>query len=165
MYFDDNTLPDDLQVCKLIADLNSKDYLGVPEEKHAFAYAITTAPTAGRRQAILSQLKVIDLTARAHEVHVPCKQVFLDVAAKDFTTHRLGLDRLMVATKSPLFDGNIVIVESPGRLSRMPDEQAALEKGWNENGIRIMYHTTMPAAAMAELDQYYKTEYRSGFSL
>jgi hypothetical protein len=164
MVFDDDVFPEALQITKLIAAITDQGYLGTEDGKPVFAYAMTCeAVSRGAAQSLISQLKAIHLTCRAFALAVPHDMIFIDVAAGDFSSKRIGLHRLRVAARSYIFDTNTIVVQSPCRLSRMPDEQEELRKEFAVLGIHLSYHTTMPATSMAELDSYYRPNSPSGF--
>jgi hypothetical protein len=164
MVFNDDVFPDTLQVTKLIDAVTDQGYLGTENGKPVFAYAMTCEVVSrGAAQSLISQLKSIHLTCRAYSLAVPHDMIFIDVAACDFSSKRIGLHRLRVAARSYLFNTNTILVQSPCRLSRMPDEQEELRKEFAVLGIYLTYHTTMPATSMAELDNYYKPNSPSGF--
>jgi hypothetical protein len=164
MIFTDDVYPDELQVSSLIAAVTSSNHIGSEVGKNVFAYAMTCEPVGqGAADSLISQFKAINLTCRAYALTVPHTMIFFDVAACNFSSRRIGLHRLRVACRSPLFDTNTIVAQSPCRLSRMPDEQEELRKEFAVLGIHFTYHTTMPATSMAELDRYYKPNSPSGF--
>jgi hypothetical protein len=164
MVFNDEVFPEALQVTKLIDAVTGQGYLGTENGKPVFAYAMTCeAVSRGARDSLISQLKAIHLTCRAYALAVPHNMIFIDVAASDFSSKRIGLHRLRVAARSYIFDTNTIVAQSPCRLSRMPDEQEELRKEFAALGLHLTYHTTMPATSMAELDSYYKPNSPSGF--
>ena len=166
MIFTDNIYPDELQVSSLIAAVTGHDHIGSEGGKNVFAYAMTCEPVGqGAADSLVSQFQAINLTCRAYALTVPHTMIFFDVAACNFSSRRIGLNRLRVACRSPLFDTNTIVAQSPCRVSRMPDEQEELRKEFSLLGIHLTYHTTMPATSMAELDKYYRPASPSGFRL
>jgi hypothetical protein len=164
MVFDDNVFPEQLQVSKLLAAVTDQGHLGATDGKPVFAYAMTCEPVgSGAVTSLVNQFRSIHLTCRAYALAVPHNMILIDVAACDFSSKRIGLHRLRVAARSSLFDTNTIVVQSPCRLSRMPDEQEELRKEFAVLGMDLSFHTTMPATSMAELESYYKTGTPSGF--
>jgi DNA invertase Pin-like site-specific DNA recombinase len=155
----DESLPEAFQPINVIRAAVNHDYLGSENGKLAFGYAMSLSPThKGAGTAIVQQVRKLDSMARAHHLHVDPKMLYIDLAAPDFSTRRLGLHRLRVAARSNLFDAEQIIVESPDRLSRMPDEAEELRQEFQRLGIHVLCHTQMPTTSMAELDVYFARE-------
>lgn len=152
----DDALPEAFQPINVIRAAVNHDYLGSENGKPAFGYAISLSPIhKGAGTAIVQQVRNVDGMARAYELRVDPNMLYIDLAAPDLSTRRLGLHRLRVAVRSNLFDAQQVIVESPDRLSRMPDEAEELRKEFKCLGIHLLCHTQMPTTSMAELDVYF----------
>ena len=160
----DDAYPDYLQVTTMMQTITPQDFLGTEDGELSFAYAMSCENGQPAADSLLAQLRTIDLMGHAYNLRVMYNMIYIDQAACDFTTRRLGLHRLRVACRSNLFDARAIMAQSPCRVSRMPDEQEELRKEWQGLGYRLIYHTTMPAVSMAELDAYYHPETRSGFT-
>jgi resolvase-like protein len=156
----DESLPKAFQPINIMRAAVSRDFLGSENGQPALAYAMSLAPISkGAGTAIIHQVRNIDGMARAYCLRVDVNMLFIDLAAHDFSTHRLGLHRLRVACRSYLFENaKHIIVESPDRLSRMPDESEELRKEFQRLGIHMLCHTQMPTTSMAELDVYFARE-------
>lgn len=153
----DEALPEAFQPINVIRAAVNHDYLGSENGKPALAYAMSLAPICkGAGTAITHQVRNIDGMARAYCLRVDTDRLFIDLAAPDFSTRRLGLHRLRVACRSYLFENaKQIIVESPDRLSRMPDEAEELRREFQRLGIHMLCHTQMPTTSMAEVDTYF----------
>lgn len=160
----DEAYPDFLQIPTLMETVTSWDFMGADGGKPAFAYAMSCECGTKAADSIVAQFRSINMMGRAFGLSIPHNMIYIDVAGCGFTTNRLGLHRLRVACRSDLFDASTIVAQSPCRISRMPDELEELCREWRSLSFHVVYHTTMPAVSMAELDAYYKPTYTSGFT-
>ena len=152
----DEALPEAFQPINVIRVSVNREFLGSENGNPAFGYAMSMAPICdGAGTAIIHQVRNIDGMARAYSLRIDHNLLYIDLACADFSTKRLGLHRLRVAARSELFDAKQIIVESPDRLSRMPDEVEELHREFRKLGIHMLCHTQMPTTSMAELDVYF----------
>jgi hypothetical protein len=139
-------------------------FMGAANGKPAFAYAMTTlCPNTGAHNSFIQQIKIIDVVGRCYGYTVEMNMIFLDIASEQCSTHRFGLKQLLIASKSPLLDADAVLMQSPDRLSRMPDELNVIKQALRDNDKAIVCSTTSPALSLVEAEASLGTSYCSGY--
>ena len=158
-------LPEEYSTATVMKLVTDQAWLGSKSEgRECFGYVCTcTSPSGDLVEAIKHQLYSIHTMARAYQLIVRPEMVFTDVAACDYSTVRSGLARLMVASKSNLFDCRTIIAQSPDRISRMPDEYESFR---SHVGARWVFNScSTPACQPPALERLTDTSRGQDFFL